>query len=106
MRVVVDRDLCEANGVCAGLAPGLFDLDDEDYLHISPGEVPAESADVVRRAVASCPRLALSLADCASRLAKPVRARRSGSEHAGPGQSTPAGVRAGRPPARRRPRPG
>ena len=34
MRVAVDRDLCEANGVCAGLAPEVFDLDDEDYLHI------------------------------------------------------------------------
>jgi ferredoxin len=62
MRVVVDRDLCEANGVCAGLAPDVFDLDDEDYLHVAPGEVPAAAADAVRRAVASCPRLALSLA--------------------------------------------
>ena len=63
MQVLVDRDLCEANGVCAGLAPGVFDLDDEDYLHIAAGEVPVASADLVRRAVASCPRLALSLAD-------------------------------------------
>jgi ferredoxin len=63
MRVAVDRDLCEANGVCAGLAPGVFDLDDEDYLHITVAEVPAESAGAVRRAVASCPRLALTLAD-------------------------------------------
>ena len=63
MRVLVDRDLCEANGVCAGLAPGVFDLDDDDYLNIAPGEVPAASEDLVRRAVASCPRLALSLAD-------------------------------------------
>jgi ferredoxin len=63
MRVVVDRDLCEANGVCAGLAPDVFDLDDEDYLHITVPEVPAASADAVRRAVASCPRLALSLVD-------------------------------------------
>ena len=44
MRVVVDRDLCEANGVCAGLAPDVFDLDDEDYLHITAAEVPARSA--------------------------------------------------------------
>ena len=63
MRVVVDRDLCEANGVCAGLAPDVFDLDDDDDLHIAAGEVPAASADAVRRAVGSCPRLALSLAD-------------------------------------------
>jgi len=63
MRVAVDRDLCEANGVCAGLAPDVFDLDDEDYLHITVAEVPAGSAGEVRRAVASCPRLALSLED-------------------------------------------
>ncbi|HTT50663.1 MAG TPA: ferredoxin [Streptosporangiaceae bacterium] len=62
MRVIVERDLCEANGVCAGLAPDVFELDDEDNLHITAAGVPARSADAVRRAVASCPRLALSLA--------------------------------------------
>ncbi len=41
--------------MCAGLAPDVFDLDDEDYLHIAAGEVPAASADAVRHAVASCP---------------------------------------------------
>ena len=63
MRVVVERDLCEANGVCAGLAPEIFDLDGEDYLHILVPEVPAGQADAVRRAVASCPKLALRLAE-------------------------------------------
>ena len=61
MRVVVDRDLCEANGVCAGLAPEVFDLDDEDYLHILAPDVPADRDDAVRRAVASCPKQALHL---------------------------------------------
>jgi ferredoxin len=61
MRVAVDRDLCEANGVCAGLAPEVFDLDDEDYLHILVTEVPAGRADAVRRAVVSCPKQALRL---------------------------------------------
>jgi ferredoxin len=63
MRVAVDRDLCEANGVCAGLAPEVFDLDDEDYLHILQPEVPARQADAVRRAVSSCPKIALRLED-------------------------------------------
>ena len=61
MRVAVDRDLCEANGVCAGLAPEIFDLDDEDYLHILVAEVPAGQASAVRSAVASCPKQALRL---------------------------------------------
>jgi ferredoxin len=63
MRVEVDRDLCEANGVCAGLVPEVFDLDDEDQLHILPDEVPAALAGGVRQAVSSCPKTALSLAD-------------------------------------------
>jgi ferredoxin len=62
MRVEVDRDLCEANGVCAGLVPEVFDLDDEDQLHILPDEVPGALADGVRQAVSSCPKTALRLA--------------------------------------------
>ncbi len=63
MRVAVDRDRCEANGVCAGLAPEIFDLDDEDYLHILAAEVPAGLAGAVRSAVASCPKQALRVAE-------------------------------------------
>jgi ferredoxin len=63
MRVTVDRDLCEANGVCVSLVPAVFDLDDDDYLHIMVDDVPAEQADLVRRAVQSCPKIALSVAD-------------------------------------------
>ena len=61
MRVAVDRDRCEANGVCAGLAPEVFDLDDEDYLHILAAEVPAPLSGAVRSAVVSCPKQALRL---------------------------------------------
>lgn len=61
MRVTVDRDLCEANAVCAGLAPEVFDVDDDDHLHILMGEVPGEHARQVREAVRSCPKTALSL---------------------------------------------
>jgi ferredoxin len=57
----VDRDLCEANGVCANLVPQVFELDDDDELHIATGEVPAELAGKVRLAVQSCPKMALRL---------------------------------------------
>jgi len=63
MRVTVDRDLCEANGVCAGLVPQVFRLDEDDELHIAGGEVPAELAAQVRHAVRSCPKTALRLAE-------------------------------------------
>ena len=63
MKVTVDRDLCEANGVCAGLVPEVFRLDDEDELHIAEGDVPPQLADQVRLAVNSCPKTALRLAE-------------------------------------------
>jgi ferredoxin len=63
MRVAVDRDLCEANGVCAGLVPQVFRLDDDDELHITDGEVPQELAGAVRHAVQSCPKTALKLSE-------------------------------------------
>ncbi|OPE46248.1 ferredoxin, partial [Mycolicibacterium diernhoferi] len=31
MRIEVDLDRCEGNAVCLGIAPDLFDLDDDDY---------------------------------------------------------------------------
>ncbi|RAY13458.1 ferredoxin [Actinomadura craniellae] len=63
MRVRVDPLVCEANGVCSGLAPEVFDLDDDDMLHILRPDVPAEDVDLVRNAVRSCPKAALALED-------------------------------------------
>jgi ferredoxin len=61
VRVDVDRDACEANAVCAGLVPEVFEVDDEDSLHILVDEVPERLADGVRHAVGSCPKAALRL---------------------------------------------
>ena len=59
MRVNVDRTLCEANGVCVGLAPGVFSLDAEEVLRIrQPDE---ESVERVARAVEKCPKGALAV---------------------------------------------
>jgi ferredoxin len=60
MEVRVDPLACEANGVCVGLVPDVFDLDDDDVLHVAP-DPPAELRDRVRHAVRSCPKAALSL---------------------------------------------
>jgi ferredoxin len=61
MRVRVDRDLCEANAVCAGLVPEVFEVDDEDNLVILAPEVPTALDAQVGHAVRSCPKTALSL---------------------------------------------
>jgi ferredoxin len=61
MRVSVDRDLCESNGVCEGIAPEVFQIDDNDELLILQ-EHPDESLRAkVLDAVRSCPKQALSL---------------------------------------------
>ncbi|MFW0795144.1 ferredoxin [Gordonia sp. CPCC 205515] len=61
MRIKADFDLCESNGVCVGMAPDVFDLDDDDYLVILAEDVPAEREEEMRQVIASCPKSALSL---------------------------------------------
>lgn len=63
MRVQVDRDACEANAICEGLVPEVFEVDDDDEMHIKADEVPPALADAVRHAVRSCPKAALSLTE-------------------------------------------
>ena len=38
MRIHVDYDLCEANGVCVKTAPEIFQIDDTDRLHLRVAE--------------------------------------------------------------------
>ena len=63
MRVEVDRDRCEGNAVCVGIAPDLFDLDDEDYAVLKVDEIPADQEDLAEQAIAECPRAALTRKD-------------------------------------------
>jgi ferredoxin len=63
MHVSVDPDLCEANGVCAGLVPSVFDLGDDDVLDITTPSPPEELREQVQLAVVRCPRQALTLTD-------------------------------------------
>jgi ferredoxin len=59
MRVEVDRDRCEGNAVCVGIAPDLFDLDDDDYAVVKADTVPSDQEDLAEQAIAECPRAAL-----------------------------------------------
>lgn len=57
----VNPILCEAHGVCAELFPELISLDRWGYPVLAAGSVPADLESLARRAVASCPTLALLL---------------------------------------------
>ena len=63
MKVKADFDLCESNAICVGLAPDVFEVDDDDYLQILDDEVTDENRARVEQAVASCPKAALSIGD-------------------------------------------
>jgi ferredoxin len=63
MKIKVDFDLCESNALCEALAPDVFELDDDDFLQLKTEETTEANLDNVKRAVASCPRAAISLAE-------------------------------------------
>jgi ferredoxin len=63
MRVVVDYDRCDSNGVCCDLAPEVFELDGEDLLHLRT-EYPDQALwPAVEAAARGCPKLAITLED-------------------------------------------
>jgi ferredoxin len=63
VRVVVDWDLCESNGLCMAAAPEVFELQDDDTLMVLQ-ETPDESQRAkVADAVRACPKQAITLQD-------------------------------------------
>jgi ferredoxin len=63
MRLVVDRDLCEANGACVKTAPDMFVIDADDAMRILAPVPTDDQMDKAEAAVRRCPRRALSLVD-------------------------------------------
>ena len=61
MELRVDRDLCEANAVCCGLAPDVFELDDDEQLIIKVEHPGDDLLPKVQKAVERCPKNALAL---------------------------------------------
>jgi ferredoxin len=66
MEIRVDRVLCEANAVCCGLAPQVFELDDDENLVIltpNTADLTPEQLERVEKAIERCPKNALSMVD-------------------------------------------
>lgn len=63
MKIKVDFDLCESNALCEAMAPEVFELDDDDYLHLKTDQTTDENIEDVKRAVAACPRAAITLVE-------------------------------------------
>ncbi len=62
-KIEVDFSLCESNGVCVGIIPEVFSLDDNDYLQLSSDEVTPENEEQIEESVRQCPRQAISIVD-------------------------------------------
>jgi ferredoxin len=59
--IAIDRIRCDGRGLCADLIPEMIHLDDWGYPVIDSGPTPGHLRDHARRAVTSCPVLALRL---------------------------------------------
>jgi ferredoxin len=63
LRIVVNRLLCEGNGVCAQKAPEIIAMDDDDEVVILKESFGEELREQAVAAVRGCPKHALGLED-------------------------------------------
>ncbi|MBI2910886.1 MAG: ferredoxin [Chloroflexi bacterium] len=76
MKVWVERDLCVTEANCIGIAPGVFELDDEDKsIVINP---KAASETVIWEAAKACPVFAIFIADDDGNVLFPFEGARAG----------------------------
>ena len=62
-KIDVDWGLCESNGVCMGVIPEVFQLEDDDTLTLLQEEVTPDNEELVLEAVRQCPRQAISIGE-------------------------------------------
>jgi ferredoxin len=63
LRLLTDPTSCDGHGVCAELFPERITLDPWGYPVVVGDEIPYDLEEHARRAVVSCPRLALHLVE-------------------------------------------
>lgn len=61
MKVIVNHEICESQGVCVRNCSKMFKLDADDKLAILMDIVPEKHHKAVGRAVIRCPKQALSI---------------------------------------------
>jgi ferredoxin len=61
MRILVDYEQCETNGLCVAAAPEVFEIDDDDHMVLLVEHPSSELLAKVEEAVRLCPKQALSV---------------------------------------------
>lgn len=59
MKIVADRDRCEGHGLCADVAPEVFELDDDAVVTVRHDVVPPELERKAEAGARACPVAAL-----------------------------------------------
>jgi ferredoxin len=59
MKVVVDFDTCDGNGVCMSICPEVFEVKDDGYLYLLQEEPGEELRNQLKGAEQSCPTQAI-----------------------------------------------
>lgn len=63
MRIIVDRNRCNATGICESMAPSFFEVNDEGELLVLREDVSDEDRTLIEQTIIGCPTGALSLTD-------------------------------------------
>lgn len=63
MKITIDPDMCQGNGLCLAKAPQVFALGDDERAFVVQAEPGDDLADAVRAAVNACPTQAISIDD-------------------------------------------
>jgi ferredoxin len=61
MKVVVDLSVCALHGLCAETAPEVFEIGDDNKLHVLMETPPDSLRAKVNKAVRECPTGAISI---------------------------------------------
>jgi ferredoxin len=61
LEIVVDRELCEVNGLCVTVAPDVFEVGDDDLLRVLDPQPSAAKLSQLETAVRRCPKGALTI---------------------------------------------
>lgn len=63
MKVHVNPDICAGFGICTGIAPHVFELNDDGYAIVLVDDVAPEDEDLMRRAESQCPSRAITISE-------------------------------------------
>ncbi|MDF2510581.1 MAG: hypothetical protein K0S04_447 [Herbinix sp.] len=55
MRAIIDRDGCIGCGLCSGVCPAVFRMDDEGLAEAYTNPIPSDEEDAAQEAADGCP---------------------------------------------------